>query len=648
MTYSLLQGFFERCFELLVRSLAGNLGSASFRGYNAKVAYVPKTQSPDGATVDYLHEWVSLPLHDPGFRRVFTYHEDSIPHLTNWLFMNERLQKVNMMGDVPGMSSASWRNTISFKHHDPEPVSHEDFTTGKVHLGITFNDSTQWKYRFPAKTFRTVTMGGITNLHLGGADVYVNTEQTVRHHEELLESVNSQVVFHYRSRRPVVRDDLKNTQGARNSLYEISAQSKAWKSTGLSKDDLQNYIKEIGDAKTQAARDKGDSVIGNIPLSVFKKIPTGIWDNTKSLKNISLDEISKTWDDRDDLRDTQKPRSQVWYRYEGVVRWEAVQTDPTKVFNKNSYQELESSRYKEGNNAFSGKKLNSPTETQDFKNPALTKNSPQVLLEIRPQDIQPGGKKTYDGLDFDKIKSTAGDDQAKLIMASPQFIFVGAENPGTIESNSEATAYKWSGNSSKNELMIGPVLPANELTHDTATIPENIFAVSAKKDIKNCWLNALPEKPPGSENKAMKSHFGILGGEKLVNGKSGLELFGREALLLGSGIKPQNIKWTSSILLQPTGIILETKGKEEKDDNYTMISMLNHILSLQKKVDTLESLITMNEKGITLSVNTTKITIAEDKISFEVKGEDVGEFSKEGWLSKSAKRLGLSSLQIRT
>jgi hypothetical protein len=82
----------------------------------------------------------------------------------------------------------------------------------------------------------------------------------------------------------------------------------------------------------------------------------------------------------------------------------------------------------------------------------------------------------------------------------------------------------------------------------------------------------------------MKSYFGILGGEELIyhhpsqekSGNSGMEIFGRDALVLGAGTKKDNT-WTSYIQLlsQDTTNSIKFNTKIPKGDDKAASCTLN-------------------------------------------------------------------------
>jgi len=584
---------------------------------------VKRPSKVGAAIIDKKFEWASLPIHNDEFIKVFKQHEDSETIPPHWLLMGPNLQKLNMMLEVPAMSSSIGVNRSQVKQFDEKPVSHEDFKAGKLPLRVSFNESPQARYFFYAKTLRTFNIGGNTYCHFGGTDTYINNSRRFIANETLTESVASEALYYYRCERPPLNYKIDSTGKARALAKFAANTGYTYESTGLSDSKKTQVLQDLLLYKLRKhdhALSKLDSFADDhntleTYINQRNTTPDAPFDNPVS-EPIAASVAAKLSpfdlfapDNRDHNRDKTKPRSQVWKRFGGVLRLEAVQTDylDKKVYvGDGKYVDMKFSRYKSGNGAMSD---------EEFQNPSLTWNSPHVLIEVRPQAISKEKNKTYDGLDLTVEPEIKGDDEAKLVMASPQFIFVGAKNPGTRQSNAETSGYDWSGSD--------PLATADKLkpAKFPKTIPsdqnielDNVFGVKGSKDIYSCWKHAIPTepepKPDSATERSMNSFFGILGGEGLIkngeikNGVDGLELFGSKALVLGSGVKHKYETWQSSFSLTPDTISAKCFGNpkdpNDKSKGISALTVMPASFKLSLKKNKEESSIELSEMRMKL------------------------------------------------
>jgi hypothetical protein len=160
----------------------------------------------------------------------------------------------------------------------------------------------------------------------------------------------------------------------------------------------------------------------------------------------------------------------------------------------------------------------------------------------------------------------------------------------------------------------------------------------------------------------MPSFFGILGGEKVIhNGGnlencSGLELFGTEALVLGSGFKfgennlTTNAEWKNSLSLSNNFISARSYDDQCKVFSNLHMNANSFVLSLnkdkskspQKRVDGIKlelnekGNISLTESGLELTFGENKITIKDEKIEFTCKGQTINLLEKLTDIGRSA------------
>ena len=344
--------------------------------------------------------------------------------------------------------------------------------------------------------------------------------------------------------------------------------------------------------------------------------------------------------DGDFKRDPVKPRSQVRELTCGVRRFEAVQVDlrkPMVYVGDGRYVPRDKAVYRNEAN-------NNAERLEKFLTPSLSYDSPHVLLELRPKCYgkHPDGgtvEQTYDAINVDGSNiSIVGDEEAKVVLAAPQLLVIGAMNPSTQESNSEATAYKWAGTTTSTpdgdgcqhplamfDTNTSSSSPASTTANHTLnkdklhdlTLYQNVFGVAVGKDALKCWNHAIPVEPltqppatatvspPGTSSTTvpMQTFFGIIGGEQLINingsMSDGLELFGSNAVVLGAGNKRVHESWTSSMILTPNNFTAQCYGNATTHDPKDGFSNLT---VEPKKVEITTSL---NQNSVSISINAT-------------------------------------------
>ncbi len=554
-------------------------------------------------------DWVSLPFHNKDFCEMMKNHEPTDLTFFTLFFLSSKVKKSNMMLDVPACNSQLGTNAQTPRFYDEKPIDSKTFKSGNNPLRLRINESPLTEILINARV-RTMMLGNSGFFH-HGPRWDVNTEKRYFADEVLTWLVNGQTVLHHKCYRPPATLASGGIDNAKiiDAIGKLNNLDSSGFKNSPSSDPEQTKINHqlqsnIGDIfNTKLIRNPSMFALKDIPVEVCKQL------------SLIIPDLSQ--DPRDDLRDSKKPRSQVWERVEGVMRIEAVQSDPNNIFVNRGYVARNSATYQGG--AMQG---------ANVLTHALSKDSPHVLIEVRPSNVIKGKGLTYDGLKVDGLDTNIrGDDIAKLVMASPQFILVGADNPGTVQSNAESSAYTWAGTKPLANTTGVVSDKLSDERHDD-TKQHNIFAVTGNKEVEKCWLNAIPE--PAEVEKSMESYFGILGGEKLISHntipkKSGMEIFGRDALVLGAGTK-KNETWTSYIQLlsqdETNNIELNTKIPNEGDRAASCTLNLSGLSKTGKANANLYSTNTDNkDTGVFIS--------SDGKITFKIEGEEILKLSKD-------------------
>ena len=499
----------------------------------------------DSNTTPLLCDWVSFPWGDTDAVKALSQSEYGMEYIGELIYLSNRLSKVNKMSEMPGKTRLPGRMKWPERFWAEKPVSEKDWKSGKIGLRLNFSESPRTNIVIANKSDRTIRVGSRREVHLGSVEASFNLSQRYIATEELAHYHLAQTVYHYACKKPInwdqkgkVKDAFSNTDPAEHTT------------------DYKHAIEVFGETEMP---DEGCS---------------------------SPDKPNR------DVSRSDKFPTQVWNRYEGVVRWEAVDTE------ENS----------------SGGSYGHDLQGYTDKTPVFKDDSPEALFEIRPAEFNVG-------------------DHAAIIMATPTYVLCGMSNPGTEDYSLNKTAGKWS---AKTEDSSG----------------DNFFAVRNKKNITENWKKTQPKEDAVTPDTA---DFGIIGGngcvysladggEKPGDQKTGMELFGSNVVSIGAGWKNEH-RWTSGLVLGTK--VVELRHSKENDDNgESLISMKSELLELRNKVASLESMIRMDKDGITLQVgdNTataTKIRIGKDLIDFYINGKYIAQFNSSGLTSKQTNKVSL-------
>jgi hypothetical protein len=501
---------------------------------------------------DVSCNWVSFPWEDAEALRLLKQSQIGTEHIGELVNMANRVRRANNIWNIPGRDQ--FPSSLVKKRYtlwSSKPVSAEGFKNSEVGLKLQFNESPVTNLIIGNKSGRTIKVGTSRLLHMGDADEQIYLSRQYTGVEDTAQYHNSHAVYHYACNPVVDYSTPKSPVDKKNLLISQS--------------------------------EKGAHTLSR--TKELSNILTGFLDE-KILSNAAF--IPELNGDSDVKR--KKTRSQVWNRFAGVVRYEAVTVMPHTI------PVTGDGKYYRANSGV--------VDWADSKNaPKFKDDSPEALFEIRPAEF-------------------TSEEKAAIIMATPTYVLCGMSNPGTDEYSLNKTAGEWSAE-----------------TEDSSG--DNFFAVRDKKNIKENWKKTQPEKDAVTVHTA---DFGIIGGKDcvyaLVNGgespannKAGMELFGSDVVSIGAGLKHES-RWGSGLVLGTK--VVELRHSEKNDDEKeSLMSMKSELLELRNKVASLESMIRMDKDGITLQVGGkekgTEIKITKDKIAFKVQGADLGHYSSAGY-----------------
>jgi hypothetical protein len=529
-----------------------------------------------------FNNWVSFPWKNINAVNRLKKSEFGRQMITEILFLGRKLKKVNMMAEFPGVPALPGFSKTPERQWAPTPVSEENWTQGKHALRLEFLDSPRTTLVIGNPSNRTIRVGNQRQVQCGGYASYINLTQDYRALEESQEFHMGHRVKHFRGLKPL----------------ELKKASEKW-----------NNPKDLVDAAlAEPLTQKPDSKI------LFDVVGEGIRYKDEIGKRKLAYHLDSTpgsklpeQDSRDEVRDTNKFRGQEWNRYETVYRVEAVGIDFEKVLNEKTGK-LESSqdaRYEgEGNMA------GAPNQT-----PVLSPDSPQALFEVRAKD-------------FSTIayKGSPNAPTASIICATPAFVLCGMTNPndkGDVEQfYSESSAFKWS--------------KGGKETADG----DNFFAVRDKKNLTKNWNDILPlSLSEDSVPELPIADYGIFGSGAISHNEkklAGLELFGREGLLLGAGKKntTKNM-WSTGLFLGKDHIKLSKASKNGgcAESSILIDELKLSIESRNQHADKYASL-DMNPKIIDLTVTDemgiTGVRIENNQVTVWVKGKKIYTFDDKG------------------
>jgi hypothetical protein len=506
--------------------------------------------------------------------------------MTEILFLGYKLLKVNMMAEIPGRATLPGFSKTPERQWSPDPINEKGWQSGKHSLRLEFIDSPRTTLVIGNPSNRTIRVGNQRQVQCGGYASYVNLTQDFRGLEESQELHLGHRLKHFRGLKPLVLKKARDKWGSNSQDLEDQVLKQP-----LTQKPKKGFLK--GFFNTTDDLVGGRSLAYSLELDKGKKHPEQ--------------------DDRDEIRDDKMHRGQEWNRYETVWRLEAVGMDMNSVLTDdgNFVDMLQSPpKYSQGTmkNALN-------------RTPSLSPDSPQALLEVRAKEFSNIGK-----------ESTSAN-TASVICAAPTFVLCGMKNPNDyigkdsknlagdqLSYHSEASAYEW--------------LKGGEEEAEA----DNFFAIRNKKDLSKNWSDIQPVLDPILPI----ADYGIFGCEKINYNNmtySGMELFGREALILGSGAKMANKEeWKSSLFLGENHLKLSNKvvgddGETKKDSR---ILMDNYKISI-RAVDTKsrnEGVLDIMSELIDLTVTGPKgitgLTIKEGELTIWVNGERVHVFNKDG------------------
>lgn len=564
--------------ERVATLLTGSANPIRELGDSANI-YIEKKE----ANKPLFNNWVSFPWKNVHAVNRLKKSEFGRQMITEILFLGRKLQKVNMMAEFPGVPTLPGFSKTPERQWAPKPVSEEDWVQGKHALRLEFLDSPRTTLVIGNPSNRTIRVGNQRQVQCGGYASYVNLTQDYRALEESQEFHLGHRVKHFRGLKPLELKKASAKWATPNALV-----ADALKEPLTQKPDPKILYGLLGEGPAYKEE------IGKRPLAYHL-------ETAPNLKSIEQD-------DRDEVRDQKKFRGQEWNRYETVYRVEAVGIDFANVFDAKTGKLVPSTGAKYGGE---GNMAGAPNQT-----PVLSTDSPQALFEVRAKD-------------FSMITNEGGanDATASIICATPAFVLCGMTNPndeGDVpEFYSESSAFNWS---------IGGIEKADD---------DNFFAVRNKKNLTNNWNNILPRSPlEFSVAELPIADYGIFGSKSISyqdKKLAGLELFAREGLLLGSGVKKPNNIWSTGFFLGKDHIKLSKDSKDRNGGSVGSSILIDGLkLSIESgdhqenKYASLDispkdiDLTVMNEKGIT------GVRIENNQVTIWVKGKKVYTFDGEG------------------